>query len=49
MDIKSGIQRLIVLLWNRQYRLAYEEPNTLWTRMQRKALRRVAEMLRKLV
>lgn len=45
MDVKSLIERLIVRLWNRQYYLAFHASDTPWTRLQRKGLTRIAELL----
>lgn len=45
MDVKSLIERLIVWLWNRQYYLTFHASDTSWTRLQRKGLTRMAELL----
>jgi hypothetical protein len=49
MDVKSTIQQIIVKLWNRQYYLAFRAPDTFWTRLQRKSLKKVAEGLAELM
>ena len=49
MDVKSVMQRVIVRLWNRQYHLAFDAPDTVWTRLQRRGLKRIARQLTKLL
>ena len=42
---KKLLKKLIVRLWSRQYYLAYEAPDTVRTRLERRLLKRTARWL----
>lgn len=42
---KKLMEKFVVQLWNRQYYLAYEAPDTVRTRLERRLLKRTARWL----
>lgn len=42
---KNLLEKIVVQLWNRQYYLAYEAPDTIRTRLERCVLTRTARWL----